>query len=306
MDLIQRADMALSDLATGGLLNQEQSNKFFEQLINEPTLLRDVRFVPMASPEMAVDKMKFGSRILRAGQDASGNRAIYSGNRNLDASNRAKPDTSQVELVTKEYIAEVRMSYEVLEDNIERGTFQDTVMRRMAERISLDLEEALLLSDTGSGDAFLALQEGVIDLMTTNQVDAAGAGISAELFNSAIKALPTQYRRDMNSMRFYAAPNQVADYRLAIAGRGTGLGDTAITTNNDIPVFGVPMRGVAQMPSSTILFTDPKNILLGMQRNIRIETDKNIQTREYIIVATLRAAFQLEEEAASVKIKNIA
>lgn len=305
MDLIQRADFALADLVTAGMLNPEQSDKFFEQLINQPTLLNDVRVVPMNAPQMEINKMKFGSRILRAGQDGAGSRAIFSGSRAVDASNRAKPDTSKVQLTTKEYIAEVRLSYEVLEDNIEHGTLQDTVMRLMAQRISLDLEEMLLLSDTGSGDAFLALQNGVLSLITSNQVDAAGGRISAEVFNNAIKALPTQFRRNLAQMRFYAPHNVVADYRLALAGRGTSLGDSNISANIDPTPFGVPMRATALMPDSNIVFTDPKNIILGLQRNVRIETDKDIQTREYIVVATIRAAIQLEEEIASVKIKNL-
>ena len=41
------------------------------------------------------------------------------------------------------------------------------------------------------------------------------------------------------------------------------------------------------------------------QRQIQVETDKDIRSREIIIVLTLRAALGIEEEDASVKYTNI-
>ena len=41
------------------------------------------------------------------------------------------------------------------------------------------------------------------------------------------------------------------------------------------------------------------------QRDIRVETDKDIRSREYIIVLTCRVALGIEEETAVVKYTNI-
>jgi len=59
------------------------------------------------------------------------------------------------------------------------------------------------------------------------------------------------------------------------------------------------------MPAANGLLTDPKNLIFGIQRQIHIETDKDIRSREYIIVLTARVDFQIEEEEAVVKYTNI-
>lgn len=305
--LSQKADIALNDLASGGLLTVGQSNKFIEQLIDTPTILNEARVVPMDRPSIELNKTKFGSRVLRCAEDGSGNRAIWSGSRALDSANRSQPDLGRITLNTKEYIAEVRLPYEVLEDQIERGGFEDTVMRMLSKRVALDIEELLIQGDAGNvSDAYLGSQDGILEYVASNQVDAAGANISASVFNNAFKAMPTQYRGDLAALRFYAAHNIVADYRLALATRQTGLGDEFLTGRSPVYVMGVQMKPVAKMPNSDIVLIDPKNVLVGFQRNIRIETDKDIQTREVIIVVTFRLALQIEEELAAVRIKNLA
>jgi hypothetical protein len=94
------------------------------------------------------------------------------------ATDRSKPTTSQITLTTSEVMAEVRIPYEVLEDNIERGGMADTVLALIAERAALDLEELLILGDTASGDAYLALMNGILKRVTTNVVDAQNGSIS--------------------------------------------------------------------------------------------------------------------------------
>jgi HK97 family phage major capsid protein len=298
---VQRAMIALDDLASdGGLLNVEQANTFIRMLIDQPTMLNAVRSVPMNSPSMELNKIGFGTRILRAArQSTAGN------GRALIESERAKPTTSKVELSTKEVIAEIRLPYEVLEDNIERGNMENTVLALIAERAALDLEELILLGDTASGDSYLALLNGILKLSTDNVVDAMGEPISADVFNTALKALPTQYRRNRAAMNFFVPMDVEQDYRLALSSRGTSLGDDLLTGNRAVPVFGVPMKGAALMPGSNLLFTDPQNIIMGVQRAIRIESERLISEREIKIVLTARIALAIEETEAMTKVINL-
>src|SRR6476619_3396178 len=94
--LIKKADMALSDLATAGKLNPTQTDRFIRTLIDTPTILKQVRTVSMPSPEMKLNKIGFGSRILRPATSSTA----------LDSSDRVKPDLGQVVLNTSEIIAE--------------------------------------------------------------------------------------------------------------------------------------------------------------------------------------------------------
>lgn len=298
-ELSRKADIALADLASnGGLLNPEQNETFIRNLIDQPTMLRAVRTVPMNAPEQKINKIGFGSRILKAANQTQGSRA-------LAAADRSAPTSGQVTMTTKEVIAEVRIPYEVLEDNIERGDMANTVLALIAERAALDLEELIVLGDTASADPYLGLMDGVLKKSTSNVVNATGQAQYVNVFNSMKKALPTRFRRNLRAMRFFTSMNFESDYRVQVALRGTSLGDNILTGNDPLPVLGVPMVGAALMPNANALLTDPQNIIFGIQRNVRIEQDRDIRTREVIIVLTARVALAIEEELAVVKATNL-
>jgi len=71
-----------------------------------------------------------------------------------------------------------------------------------------------------------------------------------------------------------------------------------------VQVEAAPMLATIGTGNSGIL-TFPQNLLFGIQREIRVETDKDIRSREYIIVLTCRVAVQIDDVAATVKYTNI-
>lgn len=299
-ELSRKAEMALADLASnGGLLNPEQNTTFIQQLMDQPTLIRECRTVPMNGSSLEITKIGFGSRILRAANQTFGSRALATGDRS------APTFGPKVTLNTKEVIAELLIPYEALEDNIEKGDMENTILALIAERAALDLEELIIQGDVSSGDPYLALLDGVIKKVTSNVVDAAGTSIDAGVFNDVVKALPTKYRRNRSLMRLYVPMDVEQDYRMKLSSRGTSLGDDVLTGNNPVPVFGIPMRGVALMPQTNLVFTNPQNILFGIQRNVRIESERLISDRQIKIVLTARVAVALEDEAAAVKVTNL-
>jgi hypothetical protein len=298
-EILAKADLAVSDLiSTGGYLNPMQANTFIRMLIDQPTLLNEIRVVPMNAPVMEINKIGFTSRILRVAP-ASGTA--------LDAADRSKPVTDKITLTTKEIIAEVHIPYDVLEDNIERGRLEDTIMALIAERASLDLEELLLLGDTTSADAYLALVDGVLAQATSHVVDysASMPQITKTVFKAGIKAMPNKYLRNRPALRFYTSPDAHVEYIDSLANRETSLGDTRITDRRFYPAqevaYGVPVVPAALMPDENYLFTWPKNLIMGIQRQIMIESDRDIRARVLIVVLTLRVDMLFEEEDSVVK-----
>lgn len=306
-ELIQKADLALSDLATAGKLSDEQTDRFIRKLMDTPTMLQNCRTVTMNAPQRRVNKIGFGTRMLRPGIAGT---ALTSGD-------RYKADLSQILLNTSEVLAEIDLPYDVLEDNIERaatggalqagpGGLHQTLVDMMAERAAVDLEELGLMGDTASGDAYLALQDGWLKRATSNIVNAGGATISKDVLKAGVKAMPDKYLRSRAGMIQYISVDNETELRDTYANRNTALGDSMLQGNTELYMHGSKIRGVSRMTSTDALFTDPLNLLFGIWRNIQIEYDKDIRARTFVIVLTARVGFQIEETEAVVRYQNIA
>ncbi len=296
--IVEKADIAVANLvASGGYLNTEQADAFVRMIIDQPTIINDCRVVRMNAPKRKIEKIGFGSRILRAAP-ASGTA--------LDASKRARPDLGTIELETEEIIAEVWLPYDVLEDNIERGGLEQTIMSMIAGRAALDLEELIVLGDTASSDAYLALVDGMLSLTpTANTVDGSGiTDITKTLFKAAMQRMPTRYLRNRAAMRHYVSHHAEMEYRDSIASRATSLGDEKVSTFTPMFAYGTPVTPIAMMPDHKLFLSYPKNIIWGIQRDIMIETDKDIRRRVLIIVLTMRCDVKMEEPQAAVVVQD--
>lgn len=307
---LMRADLAIADLNTnGGLLLPEQSNAFIDLILDQPTILPQVRVIRMNAPQVKINRIGFGSRILRAAVQSGGANDNGSNDRYVRAADRAKPTTSQITLTDSEVIAEVRLPYEVLEDNIEGQSLESHIMRLIAERAALDLEELFLWGDTTSGDAYLALQDGMLKRATAHIVDNASAGVSPDTFVNAMLALPQKYLRYLPQMRGFVSVANTIKYRQVVSKRITGYGDAAMQDNIPLTAQGLKIEGAPSLAMDNVgasgLVTFPQNLLWGIRRDISVETDKDIRSREYIIVLTLRIATQIDDSDAVVKITNI-
>jgi len=297
-NIIEKADIAVSNLVSdGGYLNPEQSNKFIDLIIDEPTILNRIRTVKMNAPKRKIEKIGFQNRILRP--------APSSGTALAD-NLRVKPDLDMLQLDTKEIIAEVWIPYDVLEDNIEHQSMESSIMKHMARRVSLDLEELLINGKIGhSTDDYLAIVDGLLQMSVNPIVDATGKGYTSALWKSIISSMPTKYLRNLNAMDYFTSYNTDHEYRDELAKRETGLGDANITGRNPVYGFGVKLTPCALMPNNNVVLTYPQNIIWGIQRDIMIETDKDIRRRVYQIVMTMRIDFKCETPDALVVAENI-
>jgi|WetSurMetagenome_2_1015567.scaffolds.fasta_scaffold165934_1 hypothetical protein len=289
--IAEKADLAVSTLVgTGGYLNPIQANAFIRMLIDQPTIINQIRVVPMNAPTMEINKIGFGQRILH--------KAPTSGTA-LAAGDRSAPTTDQVTLTTKEVIAEVHIPYDVLEDNIERGVLEDTIMSLIAERASLDLEELIIMGNTAlsGSDAYLGLMDGILIQADQNVVDFSSTmpQISKAVFKAGMKAMPNKYMRNRAAMKFWVSPNAEIEWLDSLANRETVLGDNKTVTFVPTPAYGIPVESAALMPDENYILTYPKNVILGVQRQIMIETDRDIRARVLIVVLTMRLDMVFEE-----------
>jgi hypothetical protein len=303
--IIEKADLALQDLVTGGgYLQPEQAQKFMRLLVKQSVLLKSATVRPMKAPKSSVSQIKFGSRVLRRGQERTA----------LTEAQRAKPDLSHVELDAKLFKAEVDLDDEVLEDNIEAGDLRQTVMELLAQAISRDMEELVIAGDTASADPFLSTMDGLLKKATSNVVDAAGAPISKDLLDDLLRTLPSEYRSDKTALRFFCAVDSEQDYRSTLAERATAAGDRMLEESPPVLYSGVPLAPIPLWPENlgqnsnrtASILTHPKNVVVGIWRQIRLETDRDISAGVLKIVATLRFDATYAEEPGVARLTQLA
>lgn len=304
--LLAKADMVLDDLRTdGGLLMAEQAQKFMRLLTKEAVILGIATVVPMKAPKRLIEKMRFTTRIMRPGNEAQP----------LAAGDRVAPDLSKTELSTVLLRGEIRLTDEQLEDNIERGELRQTVMEMLGTTCARDMEELIVQGDTGSADQYLALLDGILNPTTplANTVDALDTTLNKGILRDCHKTMPSEYMRDIKSMRFLTSVKADIDYRDSISDRVGGLSDIVLQGGKNPGYNGAEMVPVPMMPENIgtsnhctdVLFCDPKNINVGIQRAIRLETDKDISAGVMKIVASVRMDVKWAEQTAVVLATNV-
>jgi hypothetical protein len=169
-----------------------------------------------------------------------------------------------------------------MEDQVERAGFSTTLTQMIAEAVGRDIEELFIQGDTGSGDTYLALQDGWLVLAAGaggNVYAAAGDGQDYRtIFGQLLRSLPDSFKRDKGNMRFYVPTILEEKYRDQIADRGTALGDQTLEGVRPMMYQGILIKPVAQFPivagspdTSQILLSHRSNLYAGYRRQIRLE-----------------------------------
>ena len=312
-DIIKSA-LGTSDFASaGGYLNAEQSTRFLRGVIDQPTLLKAARTIIIDGETKKIEKIGFGSRIMRPAVE----------NTALGTEAYAKPTFGKVDISTKEAIAEVRLSYDTLEANIERAELKNTIIQMIQERIALDLEELILQADDESEDPYLALFNGFLKRASSHVVDAEATEVALAHFANLIKAVPAKYIRDAAAWKMYTSRNIDLAWKQSVAARNTVAGDRFLLQGTNASALGFEINPIALMPENLtydndtdstpddtanlgqILFTHPQNLIVGFTRKVQIEMDKDISARQHIIVATIKLDAVIEEVDAVGKLINL-
>lgn len=303
--LLEKADLSLSDLQTdGGYLQAEQAIKFMRILINESRLLKMVTFRPMNSPKMRIEGFRFDDWVLKPGVTGQA----------LTEADRSKPSMHKVELDAQLFRAEVRLSDEVLEDQIERGQFKQSVMQELAKAMSRDVERVVINGDTASATPVLAVLDGIIKQATTNVVAVSpSAVISKQYLTDALKTMPSEFIVNKKALRYMTSVDAETDWRNSLAERATTVGDKFLEQDAPTLYSGIPIVDIPLFPENlgagtnetVIILTDPKNIHVGMLRNIRITTQDRPESGEIAIYASTRFDVKFAYEPAAVKVTGI-
>jgi HK97 family phage major capsid protein len=272
-------------------------------LAKQSVLLGKMTMRPMTSPEAEIDKLSFEGRVLRRGTSQVA----------LGTTERVKPTLGKTTLATKLFKAEARIGTETLDDNIEGDRFKDLVMQEMTKAAGRDMEELVIQGDTSSTDTFLASLDGLLKQATSHVVDAGGVRLGKDTLKNLQKALPNEYLAQKPSMGYFTSTLAEIDYRDGLADRVGALGDVQFSTETTVGYTGIPVVPVPLFPddlgddddSTSVLFMDPKNAHIGIQRQITVEWDRDVSAGELIIVISLRFDTKFAHEPAVAKAINV-
>ena len=313
-----------SENGNGGLLNPEQSARFLDYMFDATVIGKVARTVRLKADTAEIDRMSIGEKLMRLaseGENTGENSAVT---------------FSKISLTTKKLRMDWELSTESLEDNIEGADLEDHIARLMATQAGNDIEDVILNGNTAlSGDALYKSFDGVVKKAKASGrvVDANGAGVSREVFNKALKAMPRKYKQRRGDLRFLAGSNLIQDFLYA----------NSIGTNQTIPqdiassvirggvaplggpagyvapfAFGIPIVEVPLLPETQagdytgqtgshgdIHLTFPNNVVIGIKRDVTVY--RFFWPRKDSIEYTMytRVGVQIEQADAWVVVKNV-
>lgn len=245
-ELVRKATIVADNLATGGKLNDAQSDRFIDFVIDETVLKDNARIVRFRNENLDIDKIGVGKRVAMPKSEG------------VDPQVRRGITTSKITISPKELIVPFEIGDNFRELNIEGDNVEETIVRLMATQLANDLEDLYLngnklgpavpqsdILEGGSADlikdSYLGLCDGWSMLGdSANIVDALGQNIGLSVFSKAIRAMPTKFRRNRGALRWFISPDLWQLYLEKLSTRGTSLGDSAAQGGGSMPgPFGI-------------------------------------------------------------------
>jgi hypothetical protein len=256
-ELVQKAVIVADDLAAAGKLNPVQSDTFLDYVVDETMLKDNARIVKFTGESLVLDKLGLGKRVSVPAQEA------------VDPGVRRGVNTSKVTLIPKEIMTPWEIGDTFKEINIEGAKVEDHIAQLMARQSANDVEEWYLNGDVlgpaineydykGGGDPNKYVKDGLWALASGwfrigdggHVTSFAGQNIGSSVFGAMIRAMPTKWRRDLSSLRWFMSPDLLQLFYEKLATRGTALGDKVIMegANGGIPIMGVKPVGIPLFP----------------------------------------------------------
>lgn len=310
--------------ASGGLLPPQAADRFIDYMFDETVLGQQVRQIRMRSNEIDIERIAVGERIMRVATEA------------VDDGVNVGVTFAKISLTTRKLRLDWELSTESLEDNIEGAALEDHIARLMTSQAANDLEDLAINGDTTlTTDPLLKAFNGWRKLLLSggNVLDAAGATVSRQVFNNALKTMPRKFMQRRRNLRWFVNSVTIQDYLFSLQQDEAGFinpQDTAAAGINSAVrsegpagylmgnIFGVQAQEVPLLPEydvnavtagtqlgSDIWLTDSQNLIWAIKREIEVyrEFKPKKDTIEYTVYTRVGAG--VENAAASVIVKNV-
>ncbi len=333
-EILSKADEVTTSVvnnASGGLLKPEQSNRFLDFVVDQSNLMKNARVVRMRTPQMEIDKLSIGTRLLAKATEAS------------DTGSNAAVTFTKVSLSSVKLRLDWELSTESLEDNIEGASLEDHLAQVMARQTANDMDDLLINGNTSSNNALLKALDGYVKLALAGgrTVDEAGNNVSRATFDRILRTMPTKYLQKRNELRFFSGSGLVQDVSFSLQNPNSATAATAgapapgstfgeqafmngaIRANGGagatgISPYGIPLVEIPLMPETVsgdyssaagshgyLELTFPNNRIVGLHRDITVYRQFQPKTDTIEYTQFLRLASNIENADAYVIAKNV-
>ena len=297
-------DTVVSSLDTS-VLQVEKEAAFIQALEEASPMLDQSRYIRMKSEKKDIDRLDMEIDL----EDGSRNSST-----GVITLTDQDPSFYVNQLDAEKLMAKTRLTYESLEDNIEQGTLDNTVAARFGRASGRSLERIFIfgnkdLTPGANVPSGYAMIDGWIAKADDDQVldssDFSATDVETVL-ETMYDALDPAY---IDGAKFWVPQSRISEYRRALKGKDTALGDTATTGNNQLYFEGVPLEAVPALSkpvvdstfaaniSKEVLFLGrPQNFVHGIKREITVESEKDIENQMYKFILSLRGDCHFEDE----------
>jgi hypothetical protein len=204
-------------------------------------------------------------------------------------------------LTTIETIFPFDISKKFLEQNIEGQAAENKIRTMAAKAYGNDLLDLAINGDeTQSGDTFIGINDGWIDIMENdsdvNDCDISGLTSWKDIFKKMLKTMPEKWL-EAEGLAFLVKKSDELDYRDELSNRETALGDRYVAEKPVVTFGGYPVIPVPYWQSRKPVLTPIKNLKIGIGRDISIEYENVPRKRvyEYTITSKQDAEYAISE-----------
>jgi hypothetical protein len=333
-EILSKADEVTTSVVgndSGGLLKPAQSNRFLDYVIDQSVLMQNARVVRMRTPQMEIDKVSVGTRLLAKATEAT------------DTGTNAAVTFSKVSLSTVKLRLDWAISTESLEDNIEGASLEDHIAQIMARQTANDMDDLFINGNTSSSNSLLKALDGFVKLAKASghTVDEAGNNVSRATYDRILRNLPTKYLQRRNELKFFSGSGVVQDTAWSVQNPNSATAATAgapapastfgeqaffqgaIRSNGGagatgISPFGIPLVEVPLMPETVsgdysgaagshgyVELTFPNNRVIGIHRDITVYRQFKPKTDTIEYTQYMRVASNIENADSYVIGKNV-
>jgi len=317
-----------------GYIPPAYARRFQEWAKDAVPLLPMIDMFEMASTQTILSRIGLGNRVLHGSHELTA----------MTDEQKTRLIYGSKEMNTRKYMGQMDLSYEMLEDTIERGNLRSRILRMLGQQVGADQEYIVINSDTRIGPShpypdyarhydLLNKQDGLIKMahmllpsgrpgegkVGSNIIDCGGETIDVPKWYMLEYALPERYRKSNESYLYLTSRIFDLNWREYLTDRPTSVGDTYILKSKGAQALGTDIMTCPQLPHDVEMIGDvvepgdngfvfllaPKNIKLGWWRHIMIETTKDIERQVYKLVISMRLGITLMEPDAISVLVNL-